>query len=233
MQAIYELEYIVRSWSPLSVFLRLTIALIIGIIIGLDRELKNRGAGIKTHALVCLGAAVIMAVSEYIFQVFPTANADMNRLSAQVVSGIGFLGVGTIIVTGKNVVRGLTTAAGLWTCACAGLAIGIGYLWLAVLTLFFAVFIFTALNILENKIQHLSRYVSLYMELESASYLHEIFAKFHQEHMRFHHLEVANSSWKEGTVWVTLSLEMTSYKQRKLLANFLQNAKGVRYYEGV
>lgn len=233
MQFFYEIEHIVQTWSPFAIFLRLLIAVIIGVIIGLDRELKNRGAGIKTHALVCLGAAIIMAVSEYIFHSFPTANADMNRLSAQVVSGIGFLGVGTIIVTGKNVVRGLTTAAGLWTCACAGLAIGIGYLWLALLALAFAIFIFTVLSFLENKIQHLSRYVSLYMELESASCLHDIFAKFHKEHMRFHHLEIADSSWKEGTVWVTLSVEMANYKQRPMLVEYLQNAKGVQYYEGI
>lgn len=233
MQLFYHIEEIVQMWTPEAVFLRLTIAVIIGVVIGLDRELKNRGAGIKTHALVCLGAAIIMVVSEYIFHTFPTANADMNRLSAQVVSGIGFLGVGTIIVTGKNVVRGLTTAAGLWTCACAGLSIGIGYLWLALLALFFAIFIYTVLNLLESKIQRFSRYFTLYLELESAANLHAIFAKLRKENMRYHQLEIADSSWQKGTVWVTLSVELDNYKQRPMLIEFLQQAEGVQYYEGI
>ena len=89
--------------------------------------LKRRGAGIKTHVLVCLGSALVMLTSEYMFRTFPSAKADMARMGAQVISGVGFLGVGTIMVTGRNQVRGLTTAACLWVCACEGLAAGIGF----------------------------------------------------------------------------------------------------------
>ena len=115
-----------REWSMLSMFLRLTIALIVGTIIGIDREMKRRSAGIKTHVLVCLGAAIVMMTSQYMMQLYGTEAADLSRMGAQVISGVGFLGVGTIVVTGKNQIRGLTTAAGLWTCACVGLAAGIG-----------------------------------------------------------------------------------------------------------
>ena len=113
----------VHGWSIGSMIIRLVIAMLIGMIIGLDREIKNRGAGMKTHALVCIGAALAMMISEYVFFTFPDAKADMNRIGAQVISGVGFLGVGTIIVTGRNQIQGLTTAAGLWVCACACLAL--------------------------------------------------------------------------------------------------------------
>lgn len=99
----------------------------VGMFIGIDRGLKRRGAGIKTHVLVCLGSTLVMLTSEYMFRTFPDAKADMARLGAQVISGVGFLGVGTIMVTGRNQVRGLTTAACLWISACEGLAAGIGF----------------------------------------------------------------------------------------------------------
>ena len=115
------------AWGAHAVFLRLLIATLVGLAIGIDREFHNKGAGIKTHVLVCIGAAMAMIVSEYVLHQFPDANGDINRIGAQVISGVGFLGVGTILVTGKNEVRGLTTAAGLWACACIGLAAGIGF----------------------------------------------------------------------------------------------------------
>lgn len=79
----------------------------VGVIIGLDREYKNKGAGIKTHALVCIGAAMAMIVNEYVFREFPNMNTDITRLGAQVISGIGFLGVGTIMMNGRSEVKGL------------------------------------------------------------------------------------------------------------------------------
>lgn len=101
-----------QSWTMGGIAARLFLATLAGVIIGMDREYKNKGAGIKTHALVCIGAALSMIVNEFIFRTFPSSNTDLARMGAQVISGIGFLGVGTIIVTGRNEVKGLTTAAG-------------------------------------------------------------------------------------------------------------------------
>ena len=115
------------TWTAVGIWIRLLFSLAVGMFIGIDRGLKRRGAGIKTHVLVCLGSAIVMLTSEYMFRTFPSAKADMARMGAQVISGVGFLGVGTIMVTGRNQVRGLTTAACLWVCACEGLAAGIGF----------------------------------------------------------------------------------------------------------
>ena len=106
---------------------RLLLACILGGIIGFEREHTNRPAGFRTHILVCVGSALVMVTSEFIFNKYAGhANLDPARLGAQVISGIGFLGAGTIIRQGFNV-KGLTTAASLWAVSCVGIAAGIGF----------------------------------------------------------------------------------------------------------
>ncbi|CAM2362312.1 MgtC/SapB family protein [Listeria seeligeri] len=114
--------------------LRLVIAGILGAVIGLDREIRAKEAGFRTHFLVSLGSALIMIVSQYGFSeiaTMQTVSFDPSRVAAQVVSGIGFIGAGTIIIQ-KKFVRGLTTAAGLWATAGIGLAAGAGMYWVGI-----------------------------------------------------------------------------------------------------
>lgn len=119
--------------SDLETVLRIMLAGIFGGIIGLERESLNKSAGFRTHILVCVGSALIMLVSEQIFLKYQgLVNADPGRIAAQVVSGIGFLGAGTIMREGANV-KGLTTAASLWVVAGVGLAVGAGFYFLAAL----------------------------------------------------------------------------------------------------
>ncbi|NSW91039.1 MAG: MgtC/SapB family protein [Firmicutes bacterium] len=111
----------------IEIVARLVLACVLGGIIGYEREHGNRPAGFRTHILVCVGAALVMVTSEYVFKVFSgKTNLDPARLGAQVISGIGFLGAGTIVREGFNV-KGLTTAASLWAVSCVGLAAGIGF----------------------------------------------------------------------------------------------------------
>ena len=114
-----------------SIIIRLFLAFICGGILGFDREKKHQAAGFRTYILVCLGACVAMMTNQFIFE--STGSGDSARLGAQVISGIGFLGAGTIIVTSRNQIKGLTTAAGLWACACLGLSIGIGFYTLSII----------------------------------------------------------------------------------------------------
>ncbi len=112
--------------SVYEIIFKLALACILGALIGLERESLNRPAGLRTYTLVCVGSTLAMIVSIDIYmQYYQTVNADPGRIAAQVVSGIGFLGAGTIMREGASV-RGLTTAAGLWVVACIGLAIGAG-----------------------------------------------------------------------------------------------------------
>ena len=115
-----------RDLTMLSVSVRMLLAVICGGIIGIEREYKRRPAGFRTHILICLGAAMTTLTSQY-FYLCLEQYTDMARLGAQVVAGIGFIGAGTIIVTRRQRVKGLTTAAGLWAAAIIGLTLGGGF----------------------------------------------------------------------------------------------------------
>ena len=123
MLALFDGLRDVTIWS---VALRMTLAVLCGGIIGIEREYKRRPAGFRTHILICLGAAMTTLTSQYLYLVLGQYT-DMARLGAQVVAAIGFIGAGTIIVTRRQRVKGLTTAAGLWAAAIIGLALGGGF----------------------------------------------------------------------------------------------------------
>jgi putative Mg2+ transporter-C (MgtC) family protein len=123
-------------YSIHDIIIRLVLAGILAGVIGIERELKSKDAGLRTHFLVGIGSALIMIVSQYGFTdvvIYNNIAVDPSRIAAQVVSGIGFLGAGTIIIN-KKVVRGLTTAAGIWVAAAIGLASGAGLYWIAIIT---------------------------------------------------------------------------------------------------
>ena len=146
-----------------SIVVRIMAAIIVGGLIGLERGMKNRPAGLRTYMLVCVGACLIMLTNQYIYQF--TGAGDPMRLGAQVVSGIGFLGAGTIVVTRPNQIKGLTTAAGLWASAGVGLALGIGF-YEAALTA--SVGIYIILSILqrwEHRVHKKVRLLDVYIEI--------------------------------------------------------------------
>lgn len=165
----------IRELTLTSIFVRLLLAVVLGGIIGMERGMKNRPAGLRTYLLVTLGACVVMVTNQYIYQVFDTG--DPVRLGAQVVSGIGFLGAGTIIVTGRNKIRGLTTAAGLWATATVGLAIGIGFYEVALLAGLLVFLVLTVLHKWETYMRRAGNRVELYIELKPGATLREFLDK--------------------------------------------------------
>ena len=166
-----------RELNMCSVMLRLTLAMFFGGLIGLERGRKRRPAGFRTYMLVCLGAALTMLLSQYEYHMINTAwstlaeeigvRTDVARFGAQVINGIGFLGAGTIIVTGRQEVKGLTTAAGLWASACMGLAIGAGFYEGVVLAFLLIFLSIRFLPYLENFIIENARNMNIYVEFES------------------------------------------------------------------
>ena len=157
----------IREVTYLAVALRIFAAVIIGGILGLERGMKNRPAGLRTYMLVCVGACVVMLTNQYIYQVF--GSGDPVRMGAQVVSGIGFLGAGTIIVTRRNQIKGLTTAAGLWSAAGVGLALGVGFYEAAVVGTVAVFAVMTLLQRMDNRLHRRSRRLEAYIELSSIS----------------------------------------------------------------
>lgn len=133
-----------------EILARLLLAFIVGGVTGIERERSNKVAGFRTHILVSLGACIASITSLQLFlQYNGVANLDPARLSAQVLSGIGFLGVGTIIKTSNGVV-GLTTAAGIWSTACIGIAVGYGYYFLAIVSWLIMILVLYILKFLDN-----------------------------------------------------------------------------------
>lgn len=141
------------SWQ--EVLCRLVLASFFGAMVGIERQRKDWAAGMRTHMMVCLGSSLIMIVSAFGFSDIlgtPNVSLDPSRVAAQVVSGIGFIGAGTILFLQQKIIRGLTTAAGLWTVAAIGLAVGGGMYFAAFITTAFAIIILWVIQPLERKI---------------------------------------------------------------------------------
>ena len=164
-----EIIAYLRDFNIVTVLIRLVLAMIIGGTIGVERNKQGRAAGMRTHILVCLGAALAAMIGVYVSKVMNIDN-DPLRVGAQVISGIGFLGVGTILIKGRFQITGLTTAAGLWTAAAIGLALGVGFYEGAVITFLCAVLTITVVHRLEYTIN--KKYSRFGMYVDYLFFLH-------------------------------------------------------------
>jgi putative Mg2+ transporter-C (MgtC) family protein len=143
-----------------AIILRLLLAFIVGAVLGAERATKSHAAGLRTYILVSLGSCVGMLVNLILFQ-----RADTSRIGAGVVSGIGFIGAGTIITTSRNQIRGLTTAAALWTCGCTGLAYGAGFYSVGIIATILTIIVVMFMPKIEGKLQRNARIFDLHVEL--------------------------------------------------------------------
>ena len=212
------------EFGMLSITIRLLFALGVGLVIGIDREMKRRVAGIKTHILVCVGAAMVMITSQYMLTRFGTG--DPARLGAQVISGVGFLGVGTIIVTGRNQVRGLTTAASIWACACLGLAAGIGFIEGVIVALLFIVFTLKVLGKLDKVVQKRAREIDFYIEFENNEGLNKFSEKMREDGNRIVRIQVGKC---EGEGEYPNALVNIRVKDRDRMAVFFAEIRHLSY----
>ncbi|NBI66791.1 MgtC/SapB family protein [Pseudoflavonifractor sp. 60] len=189
-----------RQFNLYSVILRLTLAVLFGGIIGVNREHKHRPAGFRTYMMVCMGAALTMVLGQYQYAALSTLwadaqrevgmIADVTRLGAQVINGIGFLGTGTILVTEQREVKGLTTAAGLWATACVGLAVGAGF-YEGVLLGFLSIFLcIEVLPYVEEFALARSRNMNLYVELETLEQVREFIAQVKELNIQVYDMEL-------------------------------------------
>ena len=138
--------------------------------------------------VVCVGATLVMMTNEYLCEVYGTG--DVARLGAQVINGIGFLGAGTVIVTGRLEVKGLTTAAGLWASACMGLAIGAGFYECAAVGFIYMIFTFVIFNHLEKFVVSRTRNMDFYIEYDRTDSLPDIIATIKQMNVRVYSVDI-------------------------------------------
>ncbi|MBQ9592663.1 MAG: MgtC/SapB family protein [Lachnospiraceae bacterium] len=178
----------VRNLNGIGVFLRMFLACLSGTLIGLERSAKNRPAGFRTHILVCIGGAMASMISLYVYLDLHLP-ADISRIGASVVSGLGFIGAGTIIITKKKTIKGLTTAAGLWACGILGLAIGAGYYELGILGTLMILFVETVLAHVGRYIQSSPEFI-LEMNYNEKNSLDDVMRLIKDHHMSVINLQI-------------------------------------------
>lgn len=217
-----------RDLNLVSIIFRIVLAIIIGGILGIEREKKNQAAGFRTYILVCLGAAMVMMTNQYVYEIYGLG--DPVRMGAQVISGIGFLGAGTIIVTGKNKIKGVTTAACLWAAACSGLAIGIGFYEGAILCGVVIVLIMSVFQSFDVWARKRSRYMDIYIEYDSAQVPFSSFLDYAKEH-QFEIINFQINQDMEKNTAYTLTIASTTKRTHAEMLLVLNDATGVQYIE--
>ncbi len=225
-----------RELNLVSILFRIFLSVMIGGFLGMERGKKNRPAGLRTYILVCLGSALVMMTNQYVYLTYQTG--DPMRLGAQVISGVGFLGAGTIILTGRTKIMGITTAAGLWTAACGGLAIGVGFYEGAVLGGIVIAFTVSGLLRFDIWLRKKSKYLELYVEYNAEKGAFSGFLQYAREHQ----FEVKNIQISKGYMWQssegrqrTLSYIVTVSSQihrtHSEMIEVLAHEKGVQFIE--
>ena len=221
-----------RELTVAGILVRILVSIILGGIIGRERGMKNRPAGLRTYMLVCLGSCVVMIINQYAFQVYHTG--DPVRLGAQVVSGIGFLGAGTIIVTSHNQIKGLTTAAGLWASACIGLAVGIGLYEAALIA---GISVYVVLTVLHNwdfYLRNKTRIIDMYVELNEGCSLGSFIRSCREENLEISNIQREEDTY--GTQEITCFI-VTVQGEKKMrgdqILTMVRNMEEVSYAESL
>ena len=225
MDHLVEIRYV----TYFAVILRIVVAVILGGILGMEREMKNRAAGLRTYVLVCLGACIVMMTNQYIYQAFHTG--DPVRLGAQVVSGIGFLGAGTIVVTRHNQIKGLTTAAGLWSSAGVGLALGVGFYEAALIAGLAIFVVMTLLQRWDDNLHSKTRAVEIYVELAKETSLGAFIQGLRELELTVSNVQIQRSSAEENGCELMATLKSKKRRKHDEVMEQIRRIQGVRYLE--
>lgn len=212
-----------------SILLRLVLSAVLGAILGLERTRKLRPAGLRTYMLVCIGSCVVMLSGLYVFERYGPG-FDPARMAAQVISGIGFLGAGTIIVTANHKVKGLTTAAGLWAAACMGIAIGLGFYIVIAGSFLLLVFTMSAADRLESLYYRKLNRISIYLVISSLDMLRDIINSVKEDGIEFSSIEFSETIEHEG-VAISAVLRMKKFITHDVVLEKLMSNDNVIFVE--
>ena len=216
-----------RKFSELSIVVRLSLAVLCGGLIGMERMFKHRPAGMRTHMLICLGAAMTTLTGQYLYLQMHQ-HTDMLRLGAQVISGIGFIGAGTILVTKNRRVRGLTTAAGLWTAAIIGLACGAGYYEGAIFTTILVLIAEMVFSKLEFFISANTPEAHLYLQYAKKENLEAVLEWFRTQDIKLINLQITRLETDPGnSVCAICTLRLNRKWDKQQLRAVVSNMEGI------
>lgn len=220
----------INEYYFLSVFLRLALAMTMGAIIGYERASKKSTAGLRTFSIVCAAAAFTMIINEFLISQYNTG--DAARLAAQVISGIGFLGMGSIILTSRNQVRGLTTAATLWATAILGIAIGAGMILPSVIAFFIMMFIIVVLSHISKHLERYNRIITIYLEIDKMVGLPQLIELLTDQGYEVLQLEKHKSS-PEGDLILQMDLNLGKKILHSDVIYRLSQLESIHYIEEV
>ncbi|MDR2842563.1 MAG: MgtC/SapB family protein [Spirochaetaceae bacterium] len=213
-----------------SLIIRSFLAVLLGGILGFERSKNHRPAGFRTHMLVCFGAALVMMTNQFVWQTYHVS--DPVRLGAQVISGIGFLGAGSIILNGRNQVRGITTAAGLWAAACCGLAIGIGFYSGAIAAGFVIYGIMAVMRRIDDQILKGSNIVTIYLELDRDHPFSGFLFYARENDLTVSDIQLSKNKYLEkNTFCATLTVKSTIRRTNKEVLELIRCAQGIQFIE--
>ncbi len=226
------LEFL-ESPNDIAVGIRLIIATFFGSLIGWERIVKRHSAGIKTFALVSLGSAVATALNIYLAQM-PDLNADVSRIPAGVVSGIGFLGAGTILVTGRQQIKGLTTAASLWVTSCMGMAIGGGYLIIGIICFALVMIANVILLHLSQRVEDNSKYMSVYVEVNKAKGVNKLIQVLSDEKCKISSMTKSKEKTLQSSdAAIIVDIDFDRRRSHKEIIDILNAQEFVNYVEEI
>lgn len=216
-----------RDVTMISVALRLVMAFLCGGIIGLEREYRRRAAGFRTHILICLGAAITTMTSQYLHYVM-NYNTDIARMGAQVVAGVGFIGAGSILVTRYQRVQGLTTAAGLWTSAIVGLALGAGFFEGGIVVTGMVLVTEIFLSKIEYYLLRKTPEISIYLEYTDSQSLNKLFALCRDHKVTVLGIEVTKiSEQPDPNSCAVITLRLHKYCPTETLSRLIREIDGI------
>ena len=225
-----ELNDIMTNSFQISALIRLILAAVCGGIIGLERGLKGRPAGLKTFSLVCIGATMVMITNEYIITYVSGGTGDVSRMAAQVISGIGFLGAGTIIVTGANQVKGLTTAAALWVTAALGITIGAGFYFGAIVGTATVCSFSGLYTLFDNIITGNSRYMKICIEGKDEECMTRLLDFFSENRISVKNFQrKSECKWYKKDICAIMELELKKNRKHKEILDKICKIEGIRY----
>lgn len=214
----------------LSITIRLLLALVCGGILGFERERRKQPAGFRTYMLVCVSSALVMMTNQFLAAKYP--GIDPSRMGAQVISGIGFLGAGTIIVTGRNRVRGLTTAAGLWAASCIGLAVGIEFYSGAIIGCLLILLVMEVFTKLDEYLIKTSKITSIYVEFKESKDVGRFIASLKERGCKLNDFELFHEN-SDCSVSGVFTMTMTKRDMKTEVIAELNSIPGVRHIEEV
>ena len=219
------------DWTWQNIFIRMAISLALGIVIGIDRGAKRRGGGARTTITVCLGATMVMLLEQYLEEIYPE-RLDISRIAAQVISGVGFLGAGSILVSGHQI-KGLTSAASIWTCACIGLAVGIGFADGAVLLTAMWLVGVHLVPVIEDRVYRYSRYMKLYIEVEDGKAITNVSRQLKEDNCFVDSFYVDKPKAKGQHFQIVATFRLPRKIGRDGYFHTLQRIKGVVYIDEI